>query len=190
MALVYQFLIPAFWFVWIFYWIASAANTKRVARRESTLSRLSHGLPLWAGIILLTLPQHRATGLFASVWPWSEIIFWLGFLLMLAGFAVTVWARLALGRNWSATVTIKENHELIQNGPYRWVRHPIYTGLLLAFFGSALALDEWRGALTVVLVAIAFQIKLAIEERWMTHRFGPNYEAYRKRTQKLIPFVW
>lgn len=187
----YRLLFPALWFVWIFYWIASASNTKRTARRESLASRLSHGVPLLIAILLFSWPNRRGHGLlFAPIWPPSPPAYGLGLLMLLAGFAITVWARLTLGRNWSGSVTIKDSHELVQSGPYRWVRHPIYSGLVLAFFGSALGLDEWRGALAAVLVFVAFRIKLGIEERWMTGHFGPNYEAYRKRTKMLIPLLW
>jgi protein-S-isoprenylcysteine O-methyltransferase Ste14 len=96
---------------------------------------------------------------------------------------------LHLGRNWSGAVTIKDGHELVTSGPYALVRHPIYTGLLLAFLGSAVALGDWRGALAFALAAGALWRKLRLEERWMREQFGDAYQAYSQRVAALVPFV-
>jgi len=109
--------------------------------------------------------------------------------LLVGGLLVTVWARLALGRNWSATVTLKQDHEIVRAGPYRWIRHPIYTGLLIAFLGSALARGEWRGLVAVLIVFAALWRKLRMEEAWLEGLFGPEYADYRAVTWALIPFV-
>jgi protein-S-isoprenylcysteine O-methyltransferase Ste14 len=116
-------------------------------------------------------------------------LFWVGAALTAAGLLFTVWARVHLGTNWSGTVTLKRGHELITSGPYAFVRHPIYTGLLLAFLGSALARDEWRGVLALALVALALWRKLRNEERWMREQFGDAYSAYSKRVAALVPRV-
>lgn len=100
----------------------------------------------------------------------------------------SVWARVQLGGNWSGIVTIKQDHELIVRGPYAIVRHPIYTGLLVALIGSAMALGEWRGVLAVLIAYWALWRKLRVEERWMAERFGEQYEAYRRRIPALVPF--
>jgi protein-S-isoprenylcysteine O-methyltransferase Ste14 len=94
-----------------------------------------------------------------------------------------------LGRNWSATVTVKQDHELIRTGPYAIVRHPIYTGVLFGFIGTALAVGQWRGVLAVVIVFVSFWRKLRIEERWMSETFGEQYRLYRAHTRALIPFL-
>jgi protein-S-isoprenylcysteine O-methyltransferase Ste14 len=86
-------------------------------------------------------------------------------------------------------VTVKQDHELIVNGPYALVRHPIYTGLLLAFAGTGLARGEWRGVLAVVIVFLALWRKLRLEERWMQEQFGEQYRAYKHRVAALVPFV-
>ncbi len=84
---------------------------------------------------------------------------------------------------------MKENHELVREGPYRWIRHPIYTGILLGFVGSAIARDEWRGVLAVVIAGAALWRKLRMEERWMLGLFGEQYEQYRRDTWALIPYL-
>jgi protein-S-isoprenylcysteine O-methyltransferase Ste14 len=99
------------------------------------------------------------------------------------------WARVTLGRNWSATITVKQDHDLITSGPYRFVRHPIYTGLLLGLAGIAVARGEWRGVLGVVLAFGAFWRKLRIEERWMREQFGGAYDEYSRRVAALIPRI-
>jgi protein-S-isoprenylcysteine O-methyltransferase Ste14 len=94
-----------------------------------------------------------------------------------------------LRANWSATVTVKQQHELIRSGPYAIVRHPIYSGILLAFIGSALARGQWRGVLALAIVIVALWRKMRLEERWMSETFGDEYQRYRARTAALIPFL-
>jgi protein-S-isoprenylcysteine O-methyltransferase Ste14 len=103
--------------------------------------------------------------------------------------AFAIWARATLGRNWSAVVQVKQGHELVERGPYRWVRHPIYTGLLMGFLGTACALGEWRGLLGTAIVGVSFWFKLKLEERWMREQFGARYEDYMRRVKALIPGV-
>jgi protein-S-isoprenylcysteine O-methyltransferase Ste14 len=93
-----------------------------------------------------------------------------------------------LGRNWSATVTVKDQHELIRRGPYRFVRHPIYTGMLLAFLGTAIAQDQWRSLLAFVLVWLALWRKWRLEERFMQETFGEQYAAYRREVPAVVPW--
>jgi protein-S-isoprenylcysteine O-methyltransferase Ste14 len=121
--------------------------------------------------------------------PSSPAIGWSGAALVAAGLAFAVWARIHLGANWSGIVTVKRGHELVTSGPYALVRHPIYTGLVLAFAGSAIALGEARGVLAVALVVASLWRKLRLEERWMAEQFGAEYERYRDRVRALVPFV-
>ena len=174
------------WLAWLAYWWISALGVKPALRRESRLSRVAHFLPLVvAGWLLATpaLPHwltrpilHRSLALVIS-----------GVVLTALGLALTVWARRLLGANWSAQVTVKQDHELIRNGPYRSVRHPIYSGLLLAFLGSALARDDWRGLLALVIVWLALWRKWRLEERFMRETFGPAYSEYTASTPAVIP---
>ena len=113
----------------------------------------------------------------------------LGAALTFAGLAFAIWARFVIAGNWSSYVELKRDHELIVAGPYRWVRHPIYTGLLLAFVGSALAVGEWRGVLAVAIVAASFWRKLKLEEAVMRRQFGEAYAQYAARVPALIPFL-
>ena len=127
--------------------------------------------------------------LFERFLPQSDGTYRTGALLLALGLAFSVWARVYLGRNWSATVTVKEDHELIRSGPYSLVRHPIYTGLLLGFIGTAIVRGEWRGVLAVLIVFVALWRKLRLEERWMSETFGEEYRRYREHSAALIPYL-
>ena len=188
--MVYQTLFPALWLAWVAYWCLMSGNVKRSSRREPLGSRLLHIVPLGFAFLLLGLDETPVPWLDARVFPWALWEFWSGALLTAAGLLFAVWARRHLGRNWSATVTVKEDHALVESGPYALVRHPIYSGLLLAFIGSALALGEWRGLLAVLIVLWALWRKLQLEELWMLEQFGERYRAYRQRVRALIPFLW
>ncbi len=188
MSLVYEYLLPILWLSWAAYWWISARNVKTTTRREPLWARLFDGsLLALAGLLFwIHLPFHVLRERFLPLSAWT---FWVGVALTAGGLLFAVWARRHLGRNWSGTVTLKEDHELITSGPYTWVRHPIYTGLLLAFLGSAVALGEWRGILSVALAFWAFWRRIRFEERWMREQFGSAYLAYSERVRALVPFV-
>jgi len=190
MSVVHRYLFPAVWLSWALYWWALSRNVKTSVRTEPIHSRLLHIVPLMIAATLL-FPSHVPLPVLSerfmppAAWP-----FWVGAASTLAGILFTVWARVHLGRNWSGVVTVKEDHELIQSGPYGIVRHPIYSGLLLAFAGSALARGEWRGVVAVAIVAWAFWRKLRTEERWMRERFGSAYQSYSERVPALVPSIF
>jgi len=189
MSLLYRCLFPALWMAWVLYWWALSRHVKVTVRRESPVSRLLHIGPLVIAAFLVGAERVPFASLDERILPWTVAFFWVGAALTAAGLLFTVWARVHLGTNWSGTVTLKRGHELITSGPYAFVRHPIYTGLLLAFLGSALARDEWRGVLALVLVALALWRKLRHEERWMREQFGDAYSAYSQRVAALVPHI-
>jgi protein-S-isoprenylcysteine O-methyltransferase Ste14 len=106
------------------------------------------------------------------------------------GTAIAIWARYCLGEYWSARVTLKEDHKLIRTGPYAYVRHPIYTGMLLGMIGAALVVGEWRGLVAVLLALGAHSRKAAREEALLTTEFGSEYLDYRRHTGALFPQFW
>ena len=183
-------LFPAMWLSWAAYWWLLSRDVKASVRTESLGSRLAHIAPLAVAVLLLCLPSVALQPLMLRFVPWAPWTFWVGAALTFAGLAFTVWARVHLWRNWSGIVTLKQDHELVTGGPYAIVRHPIYTGLLLAFVGSALARGEWRGILAVALVFVAFERKRRHEERWMREQFGAAYDAYAGRVAALIPYLY
>jgi len=187
MQLVYRYLIAGMWISWVVYWLLASWGVKRTERREPLGSRLLHVLPLLFAVALLWGHRVPVALLNERIFPWAPWEFWIAALVIALGLLFTVWARVHIGRNWSGVVTLKEGHELVDTGPYALVRHPIYTGLLVAFVGSALARGEWRGVLAVLIAWAALWRKLRLEERWMTERFGEQYVAYCRRVPALVP---
>ncbi len=190
MRLLYEYLFPAMWLAYILYWRFMARDVKSTERLESSSSRWTRLVLFLCGAVLLALPHVRPAFLNQRFLPSGLWMFWLGTAMSASGFLFSIWARRHLGKNWSQAVTLKKDHELITNGPYALVRHPIYTGLLLAFFGSAIARAEWRGLLALALIFIALWRKLSLEEKWMREHFGDSYEAYSRGVRALIPFLF
>jgi len=121
--------------------------------------------------------------------PHTDFTLALGAVICVFGLYVTIWARRTLAGNWSNDVTFKQGHELIRTGPYRFVRHPIYTGLLVMCLGSAIEIGRLRGLLGLLAVGIGFWIKLKQEERLMMRHFPDEYRVYRRQVKALVPFV-
>lgn len=170
-------------------WFIAAARAKTTVRRETAASRLVHVLMVICACYLL-LPGARNAGVLVQRFlPDSDATMLAGAVLTAAGAAVAVWARITIGSNWSGTVTVKEGHELIRKGPYRVVRHPIYSGLLLALLGTAVAIGEVRGLAALALAFGAFWWKSRTEEAFMSQTFGDRYAQYKRQVKALIPFV-
>jgi len=178
------------WLVWLLIWIAAWAWSKRAQRREGFASGIWHVLPFMAAVVLISADRLPWSVLYEPVVAYQRAFYTIGLALTVAGLAFSVWARFFLGSNWSAAVQVKTDHQLVRSGPYRFVRHPIYTGILVAFAGTALAQDQWRSVLAVVLLVAGLVYKLRVEERWMTETFGAAYCDYRRHTRALIPFVY
>jgi len=189
MQTVYQNLISTLWLLWLAIWTLFAFRTKRVVRVENLASRLSHLVPLGIGAGLLSSGSFAGPLMATRIYPPTDRTFWFGAVLVALGLSFAIWARVHLAGNWSGTVTLKQGHDLIRSGPYRLTRHPIYTGILLAVLGSAIALAEWRGIVALALIALAFLRKIDIEEGFLTARFGEAYTRYRAEVPALIPRV-
>lgn len=180
------------WLVWLLYWWWSARDAKRPVRVEQPLARFfKYSLPLMVAVLLLVRPfPSWLDGMFDQRFiPFSPWVVRAGLALTCAGLLFACWARHVLGRNWSAVVQLKQDHELIEAGPYGYVRHPIYTGLLLAFLGTGMMIGEWRGLLALAIVAVSFWRKLRLEERWLGDQFGAAYVDYMQRVKALVPGV-
>ena len=187
--MIYGGLILASWFVLIAVWFAMARRVKTVAEHESAFSRLSHYGPLAVGMVLLAAPRVPLFPLDVRFVPLALWPVQVGAALTAAGVALAIWARALLAGNWSSSVTVKRDHELIVRGPYAWVRHPIYTGILIGLIGTALAVGEWRAVLGVAIATAAYWRKLTIEERVMRRQFGEAYAEYAARVPALVPFL-
>jgi protein-S-isoprenylcysteine O-methyltransferase Ste14 len=185
----YLYYFPVVWIAFMLYWRIKAANTKATQRLEPAGSRIVRALVFLAVIVLLAWPHIPLAWLYRPIWAEGLGAFWLGAIVTAVGLLFAVWAREHLGTNWSRSVTIKQDHQLIVSGPYALVRHPIYTGILAGFIGMAIAIGQVRGVIAFVLVFLVLWYKLRMEERWMRDQFGAHYEAYSRRVAALVPFV-
>ena len=182
-------LLNILWMVWLVGWMLAARWTAKTVVRQSAAARLTHGLLVWAGATLLFVRPERLGPLVHPVFPPAPWTAWAGVLLCAVGLAFAAWARVRIGRFWSSAVVLKADHDLIRVGPYALTRHPIYTGLLLALTGTALARDSLAGLLGLALLLAGFVVKLRQEERLLLERFGPAYQAYRDEVPALIPRI-
>ena len=175
------------WLAWCAIWLICAIQSKETLHRESLASRLSYTVFVIAAVWLMFYDPRLGDWLHARIVPSTQPLQWFAVAATAAGFAFTLWARAILGGNWSGNVTIKVGHELVRTGPYRWVRHPIYTGLIVAMAGTALALDQWRGLIALVLLWISFTAKRLKKEQFMRQTFGAQYDDYRRTTGAIFP---
>jgi protein-S-isoprenylcysteine O-methyltransferase Ste14 len=182
--------IAGLWLAWLAYWIVAARNVKPPRRQESLSSRLTHVVPLAIGAVLMGSGQLPAAWLNDRFLPQTRTIYWAGTIMVAAGLAFMVWARRHLGTNWSGRVALKHDHELIRTGPYGLVRHPIYSGLLLALLGTAIGFGERRHALAFVFFAAAVWRKSWLEERFLAEIFADDYARYRAQVPALFPSVF
>ncbi len=184
--MILRMLIVTIWGLWCLAWAAASRGVKPVARGDSWSDWLTRQVPYVGGLALLALPA--PSGLLAHrIVPTGDEIAPLLVALTVGGLGLTLWARRVLGGNWSNVVVLREHHELVTDGPYTLVRHPIYSGLLLAAIawsladGSVMAL----GGITLVVGALAVQIR--DEERLMDAAFGASYARYRAEVPALLP---
>lgn len=180
------------WLAWLAFWVAAArGREKAVVRRESDWSRRLQSYPLILGGLLLAVPDLELAFLDARLpglpTAWSAPV---GVALVAAGLLFTVWARLFLADNWSVSVIVRSDHELVHRGPYAWVRHPIYSGALLALLGTALIGGQWRGFIGLMLIAASLLYKIRLEERFLEDHFGDAYRDYCSRVRALVPLVF
>ena len=179
-------LVSALWIATAIVWVVLAFGNKRTIARRG----LTGLIPVAAvAVIVLTPTSLRRSGLLHQLWASSTILWVIALLLVASGSAFAIWARLTIGRNWSSTVTLKQDHELVRRGPYSIVRHPIYTGLLSMSVGTMVltGLVESVGVVAVGIFYVA--IKVRDEERLMSETFPAQYPEYQRTVKSIIPFI-
>jgi len=184
---VFHLLVEVPWIVFVLYWIVSAIRTRDTLQTESFASRYAILLIEVAGFVLLF--RHSAgIGFLGNRFVHRTLARAIvGSILTWMGIGLAIWARYHLAEYWSARITIKEDHQLIRTGPYARLRHPIYSGIVLAAIGSAVVIDQWRCVLGVCLVLIGYCIKARKEETMLTQQFGDAFREHQKQTGFLIP---
>jgi len=174
------------WVLFSLYWEIAKAGSKEVKRVESGFSRGVHVFLANIALLLVIAPI-QGLGRLMPAWP---AMMTAGVAIEAAGLAFAIWARRHLGRNWSGEITLKVDHQLIRTGPYKRLRHPIYTGLLAMYLGSVLVTGEWLAVIGFALGAFAYIRKLRLEEVNMGAAFGGEYESYRRGSNALVPFLY
>ena len=185
--MIWRYLIEGPWLVFAGYWAASALKTRKTVSQESLASRcLFLFLEVFGFVLLFTgignigvlrhlfLPRTYAVAVTGVAFTWI-------------GLAIALWARWHLGQYWSARITLKEDHKLIRTGPYAHFRHPIYSGIDLAAFGSALAIDRWRCVVGVSLIVLGHCLKARKEESLLAAQFGEAFKEHCRETGFLFP---
>ena len=182
--------VTSLWIVFCVYWGVSALSVKRTQQMEAAAWRFATAAMLVVAAFLIFSPRASSLGILSRrCVPESDWIRAAAIVFVAAGIALAIWARRHIGEFWSARVTLKVDHQLIQSGPYARVRHPIYSGILLAMIGTALFVGEWRAVIGVMLVFLAHWTKARREEELLASQFGQPYAEYRKRTGSLIPWL-
>jgi protein-S-isoprenylcysteine O-methyltransferase Ste14 len=175
------------WVLLLIYWIIGAFKTRPTHEEESLASRY---LVVLVEVIAYLLVFNHATDigfLGERFIPRTLTGALLGVLLTWLGIGLAIWARYHLAEYWSARVTIKEDHQLIRTGPYAHLRHPIYSGLVLATIGTALVIGKWRCVLGFLLALVGYCIKARKEEEMLTQQFGDAFREHRKHAGFLLP---
>jgi protein-S-isoprenylcysteine O-methyltransferase Ste14 len=181
-------LIEGSWLLFGAFWLITALGSKKPSITENFAGRLGHIAFMAAAFFLLYDPAPQFLyWLNRSFVPDERWVAWLGAWLTLAGVLFAIWARATIGKEWSAEVQIKEGHELIRTGPYARIRHPIYTGILLAVAGSALAIGEYRALVALAVMCIGFSLKAKKEESFLAARFGPAFAEHQRHTGFFLP---
>jgi protein-S-isoprenylcysteine O-methyltransferase Ste14 len=176
------------WIVFSVYWVVSSLTVKRTAERQSIFSMLVHRIPIgFSGFLLVY--QHWPPPMNRVLIPRAGWVLVTGATICAGGMFVALWARWTLAGNWSSNVTFKRGHELVTSGPYRFVRHPIYSGLLVMFIGTALEIGRLHCWLAVPLAAVGCWIKLRQEEALLLRHFPEAYPTYFRQVKALVPYV-
>ena len=182
-------IISSCWGIFLVVWLLAAIFTKRTIYRESRAQRLGYMIPIAIGCYLLFRGFRLSYPFNVRIIPHTDAFLVAAAILCICGVGFCFWARAVLGRNWSGTVTLKENHELIVRRPYRLVRHPIYTGLLAMVIATVIQQGHFGGIIGLILISVSLWIKSSYEEEMMRKQFPDQYPAYRERVKRIIPFV-
>jgi protein-S-isoprenylcysteine O-methyltransferase Ste14 len=173
------------WTLLMLVWLVLWFGMKRAKKRETRWERLQHVVPVLLAFWLLFGKQWKV--LDTRVFPETPVSLWVGVLVTALGVGISIWARVSLKANWSGTVTLKKDHELIRKGLYRWIRHPIYTGMLVGFVGTELIKGNAPGVLGFALLWLSFYIKARREENFLRQEFGEGFEEHARQTGMFLP---
>jgi protein-S-isoprenylcysteine O-methyltransferase Ste14 len=175
------------WLVFNIYWTSESRKSKATKKSETQKSTLIHQIAMNMSLVLLFAP---IPGLVHHFLPESNLVIAIGLGVQLIFIGLGVWARRHLGRNWSSTVRVAQEHELVRSGPYRFVRHPIYTAMLGMSIGTTIVAGQYHAVLGVLIMFVAYMRKTRLEEIVMRQEFGAVYENYLRHSWALIPGIF
>lgn len=175
------------WAIWLLVWLFMAFFSKSNKRRESPGQRLQHVIPAMLGFLLIFRKGFGTPWFTRPIFPDHPGLMLVCVALTIFGLLFSVWARFALGSNWSGTVTIKANHQLIRRGPYRFIRHPIYTGMLAALLTTAITQRQVSGIVGFVIVTFGLYRKALREESFLSQEFGDAFAEHQRHTGMFLP---
>jgi protein-S-isoprenylcysteine O-methyltransferase Ste14 len=178
------------WFITFIYWLISAFSVKKSVKKESGWERILYIFCVLLAFSLLFGNYFSFSFLNQQILPQSGYWKIAGMILCATGLIFAVMARIWLGENWSGRITIKENHELIQSGPYAITRNPIYSGFLLAFTGCSMSLGLLKGYLGIFFLVGCILMKISKEETFMQEVFGEKFRDYRTKVKRLVPLIY
>jgi len=186
-----EYTVYALWGAWVVSWIVAMLWSNRTEKRDGIGAELFFRVLFYVSVILLFAsplrPHYYAQ---TQLWHFGDAMNWILAGLTAAGVLFTWWARIHLGRLWSDWVVKKAGHHVVDTGPYRLVRHPIYSGLIFAAFSTAIEKGTSFALLGAAIVTLAFYVKARREERFLRAELGENaYDAYARKTAMLVPFV-
>jgi len=183
---IYISILAALWIAFYLYWLISAISTKKSVRSNRPYAAVRIGFII---ILVALLYGVRGFRRFVTIGATGPIFNIAGLVICALGISLAIWARVCIGRNWGTPMSFKENPELVTSGPYRFIRHPIYSGILLALLGSALVCGiVWF--ILFLFFGTYFVLASRGEESLMTRQFPDQYPEYMKRTRALVPFVY
>jgi len=175
------------WLIFLAYWVIASLRVNRMVRAEPAGDLMARVLLMAAAFVLLFSDDSRIGFLNLRFIPDDYAIFVIGSALTYAGVGIAIWARYHIAQYWSATVALRADHELIRTGPYSRIRHPIYTGMLLAVLGTAIAIGRFRALAGFAIILAGFTWKSMQEEKLLAKQFGPAFDEHRRRTGFFLP---
>jgi protein-S-isoprenylcysteine O-methyltransferase Ste14 len=175
------------WCAFSLYWSYASKDSKPTASGESRGSRALHVFWVNAAFFILLLPVPGLTRRFLPASPW---LIYTGLAIQAAFTMLAIWSRRHLGSNWSGEVRIAAQHQLVRSGPYRYIRHPIYTGVLGMYVGTCLVSGEIHAPVALLIVIAAYWRKIRMEERALGETFGAEFREYQRGTWAVVPLLY